>query len=275
MCDIHIIESVKDKMLSRRSLLKKGIAATAALPFVPIAAGETSKKKDSYAEKTLNDLTHTLYEKFPTFFGEQWFFKKELFNYEEHKFNLFELRVNEHTGTHLDAPLHFSKNGHSVDEIPVSHLMAPLCIIDIKARAADNPNAEVLPKDIKAWVSKYGDIPNGACVAMNSGWDRYVNSAKFRNADSDGKLHFPGFHAEASAMLLETGAVGIAVDTLSLDYGASQDFAVHYNWLPQNRWGLECVANLDSLPLQGATIIVGTLKHQGGTGGPSRVFALV
>ena len=35
-------------------------------------------------------------------------------------------------------------------------------------------------KDIKKWISKYGEIPNGACVAMNSGWDKNVNSDKFR-----------------------------------------------------------------------------------------------
>ena len=81
---------------------------------------------------------------------------------------------------------------------------------------------------------------------MNSGWDAFVNDAKFRNADDDGVMHFPGFHVEAAQMLLEeTGAIGIAVDTLSLDHGPSPDFATHYEWLPTNRWGLECIANLD------------------------------
>ena len=86
-------------------------------------------------------------------------------------------------------------------------------------------------------------------MAMNSGWDAFVNDAKFRNADDDGVMHFPGFHVEAAQMLLEeTGAIGIAVDTLSLDHGPSPDFATHYEWLPTNRWGLECIANLDALP---------------------------
>ena len=70
------------------------------------------------------------------------------------------------------------------------------------------------------------------------------------------------------------GCVGIAVDTLSLDFGKSPDFAVHYAWLPQGRWGLECVAGLDALPAAGATMIVGAPKHRGGSGGPTRVFAL-
>ena len=76
-------------------------------------------------------------------------------------------------------------------------------------------------------------------------------------------------------MLLETGAVGMAVDTLSLDYGPSADFATHYAWLPTNRWGIECLANLDAVPAKGATLVVGAPKHRGGTGGPARVFAMV
>jgi kynurenine formamidase len=77
-------------------------------------------------------------------------------------------------------------------------------------------------------------------------------------------------------MLMDQADVaGIAVDSLSLDHGMSQDFAVHYGWLPSGRWGLECIANLDALPASGATLIVGAPKNRGGTGGPSRVMAMV
>ena len=59
---------------------------------------------------------------------------------------------------------------------------------------------------------------------------------------------------EATKALLETGAAGMAVDTLSLDYGISPNFATHYAWLPTNRWGLENIANLDAVPAKGATL---------------------
>jgi kynurenine formamidase len=71
-----------------------------------------------------------------------------------------------------------------------------------------------------------------------------------------------------------SGVKGMAVDTLSLDFGQSPDFAVHYAWLPSGRWGLECVANLESMPGAGGTIVVGAPKVRGGTGGPSRVFGM-
>ena len=51
-------------------------------------------------------------------------------------------------------------------------------------------------------------------------------------------MHFPGFHIEATQALLETKAVGMAVDTLSLDHGPSGDFATHYAWLPAGRYGI-------------------------------------
>ena len=76
-------------------------------------------------------MTHTLGEDFPTYFGEQHLFIEQKWNYAEHKVNLNELRVNEHTGTHMDAPLHFSADGNSVAEIPVANLVVPLAEVDI------------------------------------------------------------------------------------------------------------------------------------------------
>ncbi len=273
MCDVCVINSVKERMLSRRDVFK---AAGAAAAGVAIATSAAAPMALAAGHKGVQDLTHELHQKFPTYFGTDGFFMEQKFNYAEHKFNLFELKINEHTGTHMDAPLHFSSDGQSVADVPVSNLVVPLCVVDIKAKAAGNADAQVTPDDLKAWTAANGAIPDNACVAMNSGWDKHVATAKFRNADSEKKMHFPGFHLEAVKMLMEeTKAVGLAVDTLSLDYGLSGDFACHYAWLPTNRWGLENLANLDAVPAKGATLVVGAPKHRGGSGGPSRVIALV
>ncbi len=270
MCDICVMNSVKKRMLSRRGFIK-GAAAAA------VTAGSTALATPAMAagHGSVEDMTHTLHEDFPTYFGEQQFFREQKFNYAEHSFNLFEYRVNEHTGTHIDAPLHFSADGTSVDEIPVSSLIAPLCVIDIAARAAQDADAQVTPDDLKAWINQHGAIPDNACVAMHSGWGAKVGGDGFRNFDGKAQ-HFPGFHIEATTMLLEeTGAASIAVDTLSLDHGISADFATHYAWLPTGRFGIECVANLDKVPASGATLVIGAPKHKGGTGGPARLFAMV
>jgi kynurenine formamidase len=267
------VESVKKRMLSRRDFFRGTAAATAAA-----TVGATVSSVPALAQgmsKTV-DMTHELHEMFPTYFGEQQLFKDQKFNFADHGFNLFELRINEHTGTHMDAPLHFSEDGQSVAEVPVENLVAPLAVIDIREKANSDADAQLTPDDIAAWVSANGPLPERCCVAMNSGWDSKADGDEFRNVGSDEKMHFPGFHVEAVQMLLEeSSAVGIAVDTLSLDFGPSPDFATHYAWLPTNRWGLEAVANLSDLPASGATIIVGAPKHRGGSGGPSRVLAMM
>ena len=269
MCHHCVVENVKQRMLDRRGFFA-GAVATAAAATVAATAGPARAAAAGY-----HDMTHELHADFPTFFGVQQLFMDQKFNYAEHKFNLFEMRVNEHTGTHMDAPLHFSADGRSVAEIPVEQLIVPLAVVDIREKAAASADAQVTPDDIKAWTAANGPLPQGCCVAMNSGWDAHVATAKYRNADDNKTMHFPGFHIEAAQMLIEDGnAVGIAVDTLSLDFGASPDFATHYGWLPSGRWGLECIANLAALPAKGATLIVGAPKVRGGTGGPSRVFAM-
>ena len=269
MCDLCVIESVKERMMNRRDLFRGAAyagAAAGALAAAPaLAAGHGSAV----------DLTHELSEDFPTYFGAPGVSFEQPFNFAENGFNLLNLTLNEHTGTHMDAPLHFSADGQSVAEIPVQNLVCPLCVVDIRAKAQDDADAQVTPDDLKAWTDTNGPIPAGACIAMNSGWAAKASGDGFRNVGADEKMHFPGFHVEAAQMLIEEGnAVGMAVDTLSLDHGPSADFATHYAWLPTNRWGLECVAGLDTMPAAGATLIVGAPKHRGGSGGPTRLIAL-
>lgn len=274
MCDICVMNAVKEKMLSRRDFFRKTATATAATAAAASlgAAAATPAMAAGHAE--VHDLTHTLGEDFPTYFGEQQLFLEQKFNFADNGFNLFEMRVNEHTGTHVDAPMHFSADGASVDEIPVGNLVAPLCVVDIAAKAEGDPDAQVTPDDLKAWISAHGDIPAGACVAMHSGWGAKVSTDAFRGFDGEAQ-HYPGFHIEATQMLLETDAGSIGVDTLSLDFGKSPDFATHYAWLPAGRFGIECLANLDKVPASGATIVVGAPKHKGGSGGPARIFAMI
>ncbi len=271
MCHHCVIDSVKQRMLSRRDLFKAAPAVAAAAAAASFTAPALAAGAASVA-----DLTHDLHQDFPTYFGTSGISLTQKFNFKDNGFNLFELALNEHTGTHIDAPLHFSADGQSVAEIPVENLVVPLAIVDIRARAATDADTRLTPDDLKAWIATIGPFPDRCCVAMNSGWDAHVNSDKFRGADAEGKQHYPGFHVEATQMLLEqTTAIGMASDTLSLDHGISADFATHYAWLPTSRWGLENIANLGSLPATGATLIVGAPKWRGGSGGPSRVMALV
>ncbi|WP_135502284.1 cyclase family protein [Roseovarius aestuariivivens] len=271
MCDICVMQAVKDRMLSRRQFFGVSAAAGAAAAVGSFSAPPALAAGHGMVE----DLTHAYDESFPTYFGAPGISREQKFNFADNGFNLLELSVNEHTGTHVDAPLHFSADGMSVDEIPVGTLVAPLCVIDIAAKAEENADAQVTPEDLKAWMASHGDIPDNACVALHSGWGAKTGTDAFRGFDGE-VMHFPGFHVEATQMLLEeTGAMSIASDTLSLDHGPSADFATHYAWLPTGRFGIENIANLDKVPASGATVVIGAPKHKGGTGGPARIFAMV
>ncbi len=276
MCPPKCQETVLQRLRTgRRGLMKAagmaaaGGAATMALPKAPVRA----QTAGSFSRVV--DLTHTMGPDFPTFGGGVNLEFEDITVFSNDGYNLKRWLLIEHTGTHMDAPFHFSEDGQSADEIPIENLVAPLAVVDISAKAEDDPDAQLTPDDLAAWEAENGPIPEGACVAMHSGWDAKVGGDGFRNADADGVMHFPGFHVEAAAMMMEErSVVGIAVDTLSLDFGPSPDFATHYLWLPSNRWGMEAVANLGQLPPVGATIVVGGPKIKGATGGPSRVIAL-
>ncbi|MDT8343969.1 MAG: cyclase family protein, partial [Thermohalobaculum sp.] len=234
MCHHCVTEAVKSRMLSRRSFLS---AAPAAVAVAALGSTASAPAALAAGASTVEDLTHELHHDFPTYFGEPGITVTPKFTWAEHKFNLNTIALNEHTGTHVDAPLHFSEGGQSVAEVPVGNLVVPLAIVDIRAKADGDADAQVTPDDLKAWQAAHGDFPDRCCVAMLSGWGAKVSGPGFRNADDKGTMHFPGFHIEAAQMLVEqTTALGLAVDTLSLDHGPSGDFATHYAWLPTNRW---------------------------------------
>ena len=221
------------------------------------------------------DLTHTLTADFPSYNGTRDLEIDTMKNFAEHGVNVKRWTVREHVGTHIDAPLHFSADGASCDLIPADELVVPLVVIDIALRAQDRASTAVTPDDIAAFEARHGPIPEGCCVAMHSGWGRHVRTAKYRNADEEGRMHFPGWHVECAHALLERKVTGLGVDTLSIDMGPTETFETHYAWLPAGRWAIEGLANLDQLPATGSTIVLGAPKIAGATGGPTRVFALV
>lgn len=222
------------------------------------------------------DLTHALSPATPVFPVYKPMELAPLFTHDNGGFYVNQVTMPEHIGTHMDAPLHFAKGALSVAQLPVANLIAPAVVMDISGRAASNPDAQLTLNDIRAWETRYGRIPVGAAVLLYSGWEaRIGNAAAFLGTDDKGGLHFPGFHKEVVDFLLQERDVkGIGLDTPSLDYGPSQDFIVHFTWLPTNRWGLENMANLAKIPPVGAMLLVAPIKIANGSGGPTRVIAM-
>src|SRR6058998_1879992 len=62
----------------------------------------------------------------------------------------------EHGGTHLDAPVHFAEGKHSTDQIPVSQLVGPACVIDVSRQAEASRDYRIAPVDLEAWERYHG-----------------------------------------------------------------------------------------------------------------------
>ncbi|HMD31589.1 MAG TPA: cyclase family protein [Candidatus Acidoferrales bacterium] len=182
----------------------------------------------------------------------------------------------EHFGTHLDAPAHFAKGGWTVDQIPVERLYGPAVVLEAREESRGNADYRLTPEKIADWEKRHGRIPRGAIVLMRTGWtERWPDAARYRNMDAANVMHFPGYSVEAVKVLIDRGAVGLGIDTLSVDYGASKQFEVHQLSHGASLYHMENLADLSAMPETGARLVVAPIKLEGGSGGPARVFALL
>jgi kynurenine formamidase len=134
--------------------------------------------------------------------------------------------------------------------------------------------------DVRAFEGRHGPVPAGAILLLRTGWSaRWPDRKRYLGDDTPGdasRLHFPSFGREAAELLVRERKVGaLGVDTASIDYGPSADFAVHQVAAAANVPGLENLASLDRLPETGAWIVALPMKITGGSGGPLRVIALL
>jgi kynurenine formamidase len=223
------------------------------------------------------DMTYAINGKLPAWPGDERTFEaKVAASPEKEGYFARSFWTLEHYGTHMDAPAHFPPGKEFLDQIPVAHLFAPAVVIDVREEAGKDPDYRLRVMRVEKWEALHERIPAGAVVLLRTGWaSRWPDQARYRNMDSAGMMHFPGFSVEAARLLIERGAVGLGIDTLSIDYGPSKDFEVHRVTLPAGLYQLENLANLDQLPEAGAFLISAPIKLESGSGGPVRVFAIL
>ncbi|MCB1053240.1 MAG: cyclase family protein [Acidobacteria bacterium] len=188
--------------------------------------------------------------------------------------------ADEHGGTHLDAPIHFFKGAHSVDQIPVEQLVGPAIVIDVRSACRQNRDYQVGVSDFLGWESVHGPIPEGAIVLLNTGfaafWPdriRYMGTDK-RGPEAVAELHFPGLDPAAARWIVDTRKIRlIGLDTPSIDYGQSTLFESHRILFEHNIPALENVGDLSALPPKGAQVYALPMKIGSGSGAPVRIIA--
>lgn len=185
--------------------------------------------------------------------------------------------MGEHSATHINAPNSFHFDGVGIDEYSAESLVVPAVVIDIREKAGANSDDTLSVEDIIAWEKQSGMIPHHCVVLLYTGWqEKWSDKNAFFNQDAQGDMHFPGFASDATRFLLEERQIaGIGIDTHGVDSGHDTTFATNRLVLERQGIVLENLTNLDQLPPTGATLVIGVLRLQGGSGSPSAVIALL
>jgi kynurenine formamidase len=178
------------------------------------------------------------------------------------------LEMSEHTGTHLDAPAHFVPGGPDTAALPARGLVLPAVVID----GPGEPDGALTAHAVLADEAARGPVPAGCAVLVRTGWDRHLHDP----VRYVGAMDFPGVSVDAARLLVARGVAGIGIDTLGVDPGCATAFPVHATvTLPAGVWHLEGLVGLGDLPHRGATLVVGVIPVDGGSGAPARVLALL
>jgi kynurenine formamidase len=188
------------------------------------------------------------------------------------------ISTGEHTGTHLDAPIHWvtGRDGADVSQLPPARLVAPAAVLDRTADAGADPDFLLEIDHVKSWEAEHGPLPAGGWLLYRTGWDaRGEDAEAFANAGRT-----PGISVECARWLAEeTPIQGVGVETVGTDAGLAHSFEppfpCHSFLLGNDKYGLTQLRNLARLPTTGAVVIAGPLPIVGGSGSPCRVLALV
>lgn len=174
--------------------------------------------------------------------------------------NVSLLTLGDHTGTHVDPPVHFIEGEATVDELPLGALVG-LC--DVVRYAGDAPiDAE--------WLGSAG-IPADAERVLF----RMRNSKRWADPAAAFDPTYVALAPDAAHWLVARGIVLVAIDYLSIEPcdSATRGFPVHHTLLAA---GVVVVEGVDLRGIRAGRyeIACGPLKVAHGTGGPARVFLI-
>jgi arylformamidase len=163
--------------------------------------------------------------------------------------NVSEWVLNAHTGTHIDAPLHFVEGGGSVDRISPDVLVGSCRVIELEAING-------------ASLEQAQDLRGESRLLIRS------NYAAIGEAYAE---HDALMSAKVAQMLVESGLQLIGTDRLSVDDTSSTDFPLHHILL-----GAKCVI-IEGLNLAGVApgryrLLALPLRMEGAEASPARVL---
>ena len=183
-------------------------------------------------------------------------------------------------GTHIDFPGHFAHDGALSEEFNAIDAVFPLCIVDVSEKVAKDCHYAVTEEDIKDYEKKYGNIPDGAFVAIRTDWSKnWPDMNALSGIADDGSENFPAWSLDALKYIYEErNAAANGHETLDTDASAEAaktgDLTCERYVLEKGKLQIEVLCNLDQLPCAGAVLFAAWPKIKGATGLPVRVWAV-
>lgn len=172
-----------------------------------------------------------------------------------------------HSGTHIDAPGHFSQGGYSLDEIPLDRLMGPGVVLGISKEEL----GEITADDLERAASRVG-FRRGDIVIINTGWHKNWKSPRYAT-------RFPGAVTSAGKWFVENDVSMVGVDWICIDHPSQTDMGdsswiVHRTVLSANIPVIENIGGqIDQVTDRRIYVIALPVKVTGGDGFPIRVVA--
>ena len=127
--------------------------------------------------------------------------------------SLEHVRLTSHTGTHIDAPLHYGPlcaglPARSIDELPLSWFFGPGVLLRCRGSRADGP---VAAAEVEAALDDIGyTLRPGDIVLLDTGADQWWGTPEYFT-------DFRGVTREATAWILDRGIHVIGIDSFGFD----------------------------------------------------------
>jgi kynurenine formamidase len=208
------------------------------------------------------DLTLTISKSIPSFPGSP---KPQFIHWSDighDGYNLELLFLSSHTGTHLDAPYHFVKNGLKIDQISLDRLIGKAILIKLKKMK----NSSITKSDIVLFEKKNGKIPNRSSIFFYTKWQKNLNDNNYFTEN-------PGLDTSAAKYLVLKKINLVGIDAPSIDLGTDTSFTIHKILSRNNILIVENLTNLNKITSKEFTFTILPLKLKDATGSPVRAVA--
>ncbi|RKR14415.1 kynurenine formamidase [Maribacter vaceletii] len=177
--------------------------------------------------------------------------------------NATTLNLYSHSGTHMDAPIHFGVTPQTIDVIPANRFVSNAWKVDV---TKIKPKELITIRHLQAVADK---ISPGDSILLQTGWSKKIGSEEYRNA-------LPRISKELALWLGEKKVNIIGVEPPSVaDVNNIEEVTEIHNILMKNDIIIiEGLTNLESLPSSEFTLVALPIKVENGDGAPARVIAI-